>query len=163
MIFFCIRQHKNTHWHNVDGIQHNRIWNRKKKVNFLDLTIQRERDKLNFTIYRKPTSTGIIIQNSSCHPNEHKIASNNCLTNRLYSYPISRQAKYTELGIIETNLRNNQYKYTTFTQNQNKILKTRTKNPKETKKIKMCHIYIREIRTVTKLFKGKYQHNLQNM
>jgi hypothetical protein len=51
-----------------------------KKTNFLDLTIQIKHDKLNFTIYRKPTSTDILIHNNSCNPNEHKLASINYLT-----------------------------------------------------------------------------------
>jgi hypothetical protein len=50
-----------------------------KKANFLDLTIQRKHDKLNFSIYRKPSD--IIIHNSSCHPKEHKLASINYLSN----------------------------------------------------------------------------------
>jgi hypothetical protein len=36
-------------------------------INFLDLTIQ-------FSIYRKPTQTDIMIPNSSCHPYEHKLS-----------------------------------------------------------------------------------------
>jgi allophanate hydrolase subunit 1 len=42
-------------------------------INFLDLTIYWEEENLKFTIYRKPTQTDIIIPNSSCHPNEHKM------------------------------------------------------------------------------------------
>jgi hypothetical protein len=35
-----------------------------RKLHFLDLTIHRGHNKLNFTIYRKPTSTDILIHNS---------------------------------------------------------------------------------------------------
>jgi hypothetical protein len=59
----------------------------------------------------KPTSTVTIIHNSSCDSNEHKIASINYLTNRLYPYPISKQAKDMELGIIKIIVKNNQYKH----------------------------------------------------
>jgi hypothetical protein len=41
------------------------------KINYLDITINKQ-DKLTFGIYRKPTTTDIIIHNKSCHPNEHK-------------------------------------------------------------------------------------------
>jgi hypothetical protein len=42
------------------------------KINYLDLTITKEHNKLTFNIYRKPTTTDSIIPNDSCHPNEHK-------------------------------------------------------------------------------------------
>jgi hypothetical protein len=96
-----------------------------ENVNFLDLTIQRKHDKLNYTIYRRPTSTDIFIHNSSCHPYQHKVACVGYLTNRLYSYPVSIQATDTQLGIIKTIDTN----IHTFTQD----IKTRTKNTKETK------------------------------
>jgi DNA mismatch repair ATPase MutL len=35
-----------------------------KKINFLDLTIHREHNKLDYTIYRKPTATDILILSS---------------------------------------------------------------------------------------------------
>jgi hypothetical protein len=82
------------------------------KLNFLDLTIYRKHKKLDYTIYRKPTATDILIRNSSYHPIEHKLASINCLTNRLHSYPLSEKTKDTELNTIKTILQNNQYKLT---------------------------------------------------
>jgi hypothetical protein len=45
------------------------------KINFLDITITKERDSLLFEIYRKPTTTDVIIPNDSCHLSEHKTAS----------------------------------------------------------------------------------------
>jgi hypothetical protein len=45
------------------------------KINYLDLTINKEDNKLTFTVYRKPTTTDSIIHNDSCHPNEYKIVS----------------------------------------------------------------------------------------
>jgi hypothetical protein len=59
---------------------------------FLDLINRREKE-LEFQIYRKPTQTDIIIPNDSCHPREHKISSINYLTNRLNTYPVSKEAK----------------------------------------------------------------------
>jgi hypothetical protein len=77
-----------------------------KKLNFLDLTIHREHNKLDYTIYRKLTSTDIHIHNSFCHPNEHKLASINYLTNRVHTYPLSKHAKETELDAIKIILQN---------------------------------------------------------
>jgi hypothetical protein len=39
-----------------------------------NITIAEEHDSLSFEIYRKPTTTDIIIPNESCHPREHKAA-----------------------------------------------------------------------------------------
>jgi hypothetical protein len=48
--------------------------------------------ELEFAIYRKPTQTDTI-PNDSCHPHEHKVSSINYLVNRLNIYPISKEAK----------------------------------------------------------------------
>jgi hypothetical protein len=53
------------------------------KINFLDITIHRENNKLSVEIYRKPTYTDSIIPNDSCHPNEHKLAAVRYLYNRM--------------------------------------------------------------------------------
>jgi len=42
------------------------------KTNFLGISIYGEKNRLLADIYRKPTSTDIIIPNDSCHPKEHK-------------------------------------------------------------------------------------------
>jgi hypothetical protein len=99
-----------------------------KKLNFLDMTIHRKNKKINFTINRKPTSTDILIHNSSCHPNEHKVASMNKLTNRLHTYPISKHATDTELGVIKTSSKTTKANIHIFTQNSNKASKTRTRS-----------------------------------
>ena len=44
------------------------------KINFLDITIIKNHDAFSFEIYRKPSTTDIIIPNYSCHPREHKTA-----------------------------------------------------------------------------------------
>jgi hypothetical protein len=43
----------------------------KQKIKFLDITINREPNKMSIYIYRKPTYTDVIIPNDSCHPREH--------------------------------------------------------------------------------------------
>jgi hypothetical protein len=44
------------------------------RINFLDITITKVDHKISFNTYRKPTATGIIILNDSCHPPEQKLA-----------------------------------------------------------------------------------------
>ncbi|PNF34011.1 hypothetical protein B7P43_G03493, partial [Cryptotermes secundus] len=54
------------------------------KLNYLDLSITTN-NELKFEIYRKPTSTDLILHNTSCHPYEHKAAIN-YLRNRINTY-----------------------------------------------------------------------------
>jgi hypothetical protein len=49
--------------------------------------------RLEFTIYRKPTQTDIIIRNDSCLPHEHKISSMKYLVNRLNMHQVSEKEK----------------------------------------------------------------------
>jgi hypothetical protein len=44
----------------------------KKRINYLEITITKEDNRLTFAVYRKPTTIDYIIHNDSCHPNEHK-------------------------------------------------------------------------------------------
>jgi DNA-directed RNA polymerase subunit L len=84
-------------------------------INFLDLTIHRRNKTVEFEIYRKPTHTDIIIPIDSCHPCEHKISAIKYLINRVNTYPITEEAKKSEIATIHNILRNNKYdtKYNT--------------------------------------------------
>ena len=44
------------------------------KIIFLDITIAKRHDSLLFEIYRKTTTTDVIIPNDLCHPGEQKTA-----------------------------------------------------------------------------------------
>jgi hypothetical protein len=59
-----------------------------KQINFLDLSITRIHNSLQFGIFRKPTATDIMIHNTSCHLIEHKISGISYLINRAITYPI---------------------------------------------------------------------------
>jgi hypothetical protein len=50
------------------------------KINFLDITISKNENNIQFNTYRKPSTTDIITQNASCHPPEHKLAAVRYLT-----------------------------------------------------------------------------------
>jgi hypothetical protein len=119
------------------------IENEKHKIlNFLDLTIHRKKKHLQYSIYRKPTYTDIIIPNSSCHPYEHKMSSINYLINRMHTYPMNVEARDTEkthnneynTDIIQKKLKQKQNPHTD-TQNKKTKWVTFTYNGKETKKI----------------------------
>jgi len=60
-----------------------------RKINFLDITICRDQRSFCMDIYRKPTSTDVIIPNDSCHPREHKAAAIRYLHNRMVPYQLA--------------------------------------------------------------------------
>jgi hypothetical protein len=78
-------------------------------INFYDPSIHPRENEIEFTIYRKPTQTDIIIPNDSCHPCENKMSSINYLVNRLNFYPVSKETKEVELNIIRNTIHNNKY------------------------------------------------------
>jgi hypothetical protein len=55
-----------------------------KEINYLDIKIHCKEKRLEFSIYRTPTQTDIIIPNSSCHPHEHKLSGIKYQLNRLH-------------------------------------------------------------------------------
>lgn len=71
-----------------------------KSLNYLDLTITRVHNKLDFQIFRKPTHTDTIIPASSCHPLQQKLASFRSYVHRLMSVPLSTDNYIKELNII---------------------------------------------------------------
>jgi hypothetical protein len=73
------------------------------------IVINLNEKRFQFSIYRKPTQTDIIIPNSSCHLYEHKISSINYLLNRLHTYSITGKANEVEKNTIKNILHNNEY------------------------------------------------------
>lgn len=68
-------------------------------INFLDLNIKKQNNKLQYSIYRKPTTTDITIHNDSHHPTAQKQAAYIALINRLLNVPmtikkLSRRSKH---------------------------------------------------------------------
>jgi hypothetical protein len=123
-------------------------------LNYLDLTITNEHNKLTFSIFWKPTYTNLITHNDSCHPQEHKYAAINYLTNRMKTYPITESSKNHEQQQIKTILHNNNYP--THGQGRKSKSNYREQNtPLENKKKLAMFIYIgKETRAITKLLKN---------
>jgi nucleoside-specific outer membrane channel protein Tsx len=79
------------------------------KLNYLDINIENTNNTFTFNIYRKSTTTDLIIQNDSCQPTEHKLSAMRYMTNRMNTYSISTENKHKETQIINTILHNNGY------------------------------------------------------
>jgi hypothetical protein len=71
-------------------------------VNYLAVTINRNINKIELNIYRKPTSADITIQYTSNHPQDHKLAAFTFYINRMLTLPITEQAKKQEWEKILT-------------------------------------------------------------
>ena len=80
-------------------------------INFLDLTISKDftNKQLRFNIYRKPTTTDIVIPNRSYTNISHKHASFRFLLNRAISIPQNSEDFKTEIQKIITIAKNNGY------------------------------------------------------
>jgi hypothetical protein len=107
-------------------------------------------------IYRKPT-TDVMITNSSCHPQEHKLAAIKSWILRLITLPLNENSKRKELNTIINIALNNGYKengiltlYNRLKHKQNK----REINTEENKKWVTFTYTGNHIRKITKLFKG---------
>ena len=68
-------------------------------INYLDRTINRNINKIELDMYRKPTNADITIQYTSNHPQDHKQATFTFYINRMLTLPITDQAKKEKMGI----------------------------------------------------------------
>jgi hypothetical protein len=80
-----------------------------KKLDFLDLTLIKTDNNISFNMYRKPTTTDVIIPSDSCHPQEHKLAAIRYLLNRANKYDLNLTNKKAETDTIKLILHNNKY------------------------------------------------------
>jgi hypothetical protein len=44
------------------------------QITYIDFNLSNKRGKIEMEVYRKPTTTDVTINNTSCHPKEHKLA-----------------------------------------------------------------------------------------
>jgi hypothetical protein len=70
-------------------------------LNFLDLTISKECDKFNFSIFRKETYTDQIIHASSRHHFSQKLSAFHSMLHRMLTIPMSQNNLRKELTIIK--------------------------------------------------------------
>jgi hypothetical protein len=89
---------------------------------FLDLIDKKESNKITFVVYRKPTSTDLIINNSN-HLFEQKLAVYHSMLQRMKRFPLTDNNKTKELNtIIHTANNNNGYDTNMILNLKNKII-----------------------------------------
>jgi hypothetical protein len=79
------------------------------RISFLDITIKKNRKGPSFDIYRKPTTTEIIIPKDSCHPNEQKTAAIRYYRDRLQTYRLTPENRDKEKETVRQIMVNNKY------------------------------------------------------
>lgn len=80
------------------------------KLPFLDLLITRSEGELNFSIYRKPTSTTVYIPVDSCHNIQHKSSAFISMVYRLLLVPLNEEDYNTEYNVIKSIAKENGFK-----------------------------------------------------
>jgi hypothetical protein len=103
------------------------------KLNYLDITIENKNSIFTFDIYRKPTTTDLIIHKDSCHSTEHKHSAIRYMINRMNTYSISTDIRHKEAQIINTISRNNGYLSQTFIQKKTQITNKTTNTTQKQK------------------------------
>ena len=121
-------------------------------INFLDISINHQDNHFTFNIYRKPTTTDIIIPADSCHPPEQKYAAIRYMVNRMNSYSLNHSDKIIEQQIIEQIAVANGYNASTDQQINNTKKRKRNTTDKKNRWATFTY-YGKETRTITKLFK----------
>ena len=71
------------------------------KINYLDLTIIKNNNKIEYDIYRKPTHTEICIHRNSRHPMQQKLSTFHSLIHRLQKIPLTKEKYNKELNYIK--------------------------------------------------------------
>ena len=77
-------------------------------INFVDILLYKT-NNINFRIYRKPTTTDLIIPHDSNHSHEYKTSAIRYLANWLITYPLNNDEKNEEYNTQQHILCNNRY------------------------------------------------------
>jgi hypothetical protein len=98
---------------------------KENKLNFLDILITKTKDKISFNIYRKETTSDIVIPNGSCHPTEQKLAAIRYFTNRINTYNLDQTEKTDGNKYSKIDCQQQQIRHIHLKQNQWRKNKTR--------------------------------------
>jgi len=124
---FTFLDYINSHHHNIQFTQESE---QQHQLPFLDILIKRdENNKINFTVYRKPTNSGKFLDFRSYHSTSHKRNTILALKNRAQEI-CSSENLTPEYKIINSQLKQNAYPKTFL--NDTKINSSDTVNPPAT-------------------------------
>jgi hypothetical protein len=121
-------------------------------LHFLEITIYRTDNNIQFSNYRKPTTTDTIIPYDSCHPAELKLSAVRYLRNRNETYLLTPDSKQKETKIINHILQTNKYNNSFGTGRNRAIDRKEKTDPRNRKWTKFTYTG-QEVRSITKLFK----------
>jgi hypothetical protein len=122
------------------------------KIDFLDITISKEAGKFKYSIFRKPTTTDVIIPADSCHSPEHKHAAIRYMLNRMNTYHLDEDNKRTEFNTIKQITTNNGYKTSVIGQLNKHKTKQTTNDYSKNLWAKFTYVG-KQTKFITKLFK----------
>jgi len=83
-----------------------------KAIGYLDPTLHRQRNKIELSIHRNPTSTDTTIHYKSNHPYEQKMAAFRFYIHRMTTLPITKESRKEEWKTIVTMAAKNGYPHT---------------------------------------------------
>ena len=101
------------------------------KIPFLDCLVTRNNNELRTTIYRKPTHTDRLLDQSSYNPTSHKATTIRTLTRRAQLVCDSPDSLTDEIKYLDNVFNKNNYKReldTTLTETPNQTLRTLTRH-----------------------------------
>ena len=128
-------------------------------INFLDLYIIRKTNKLEFDIYRKPSTTDITITYLSNHPIEHKLAAYRYHINRMLTLPLTKERRTHEWKTIQNVAHNNNFPNKLIIKLKQQIQRNTTRQKSDRKenvnntKWATFTYYSHKVRKITNLFK----------
>jgi hypothetical protein len=91
------KQTENIH----KNIELKMIMENNNSIEYLDLLIIRQTDRMEIDIYRKPATIDLTIHATSNHPMEHKLATYGYYLHRLNTLPLTTDRKNRELNTIK--------------------------------------------------------------
>jgi hypothetical protein len=99
-------------------------------INYLDMTINRNINAIEISVYRKPTSTGITIQHTSNHPQDHKNAAYRYYINRTITLSNIERARTQERKYILSTAQHNGFPAYKIIDMEEKIARNKDKRTK---------------------------------
>jgi hypothetical protein len=108
-------------------------------IHFLNVTIIRKNNNIQFNIFQKPTTTDAIIPQESCHPDEHKTSAIRFLRNRNATYLTTPDSKQRETEIFNHILQANNCSRSFCSNKKPPAKKTNNRNPDQ----EVGQVYVR--------------------